>query len=307
MRITIVGGGYVGSALASHWQQQQEQARHWLRVTTTRGERLAELAPLADAVQLLDAADPDQLREALEQSEAAVFCLAPGGSRQVDAAGYEATYLRSMEALAAVVPQLPRLQQLVYTSSCSVYGAATGLVEETTPPQPVEPHARILREAEERLLACRSPRRRVAILRLGAIYGPGRDLEPRFRSLAGSRRAGTGASLISWIHRDDVVAALAWAVEQGFDGLINLVDDEPISVRELIDRCCHAAGLEPVIWEGDNGAGAEGTPAGPAAEPAPPRRLSNRRLRELGLQLQHPRLPILSTPLSPGPGPLPPA
>ncbi|MCP9800792.1 hypothetical protein [Synechococcus sp. RedBA-s] len=79
-------------------------ARHWLRVTTTRGERLAELAPLADAVQLLDAADPDQLRE-----------------------------------------------------------------------------------------------------------------------------------------------ALAWPVEQGFDGLINLVDDEPISVRELIDRCCHAAGLAPVI------------------------------------------------------------
>jgi len=301
MRITIVGGGYVGSALVSHWQQQQPpegQARHWLRVTTTRSERLAELAPLADAVQQLDAADPDQLRAALDQSEAAVLCLAPGGSRQVEADGYEATYLRSMEAVAAVVPQLPRLQQLVYISSCSVYGAATGLVDETTPPQPLEPHARILREAEERLLACRSPRRRVAILRLGAIYGPGRDLEPRFRSLAGSRRAGIGASLISWIHRDDVVAALAWAVEQGFDGLINLVDDEPISVRELIDRSCQAAGLQPVIWEGD---------AGPAAEPAPPRRLSNRRLRELGLQLQHPRLPILSAPLSPETGPLPPA
>ena len=125
MRITIVGCGYVGSALASHWHQQ---ARHWLRVTTTREERLGELAPLADAVQLLDAADPDQLHQALENTEAAVFCLAPGGSRQVDADGYEATYLRTMEAVAAVVPQLPELQQLVYTSSCSVYGAAPGLV-----------------------------------------------------------------------------------------------------------------------------------------------------------------------------------
>lgn len=288
MRITIVGCGYVGSALASHWHQQ---SRHWLRVTTTRDERLADLAPLADAVQLLEAADPDQLRQALEDSEAAVFCLAPGGSRQVAADGYEATYLRTMEAVAAVVPQLPELRQLVYTSSCSVYGEATGLVEEDTPPQPREPHARILRDAEDLLLACRGPHLRVAIARLGAIYGPGRELEPRFRSLAGSRREGDGSSLISWIHRNDVVAVLAWAVEQGFDGLINLVDDEPISVRELIDLSCRAAGLEPVIWDGDNG-----TTTSPAAE----KRISNRRLRELGLSLQHPRLPILAA--TPGPG-----
>ncbi len=291
MRITIVGCGYVGSALANHWHQQ---ARHWLRVTTTRDERLAELALLADAVQRLDAADPDQLRQALETTEAAVFCLAPGGSRQVDAAGYEATYLRTMEAVATVVPRLPGLRQLVYTSSCSVYGEATGLVEEDTPPQPRELHAQILRDAEDLLLACRGPHRRVAIARLGAIYGPGRELEPRFRSLAGSRREGDGSSLISWIHRDDVVAALAWAVEQCFDGLLNLVDDEPVSVRELVDRSCRAAGLEPVIWDSDITSPAKG------AGPATVRRISNRRLRELGLELQHPRLPILASP--PGPG-----
>lgn len=91
--------------------------------------------------------------------------------------------------------------------------------------------------------------------------------------------------MISWIHRDDVVATLDWAVEQGFDGLLNLVDDEPISVRELIDRSCHAAGLEPVIWDGDNER---------VANPAAERRISNRRLRELGLSLQHPRLRILA-------------
>lgn len=212
----------------------------------------------------------------------------------MDADGYEATYLRSMEAVAAVVPQLPGLHQLVYTSSCSVYGEATGLVDETMPPQPLEPHPRILRDAEELLLGCRAPHRRVAILRLGAIYGPGRELEPRFRSLAGSRRQGDGSSLISWIHRDDVVMALAWAVEQGFDGLINLVDDEPISVRELVDRSCRAAGLEPVTWDGDITRPAEGAGA-PTG-----RRISNRRLRELGLELQHPRLPILAALLDPG-------
>ncbi len=243
MRITIIGCGYVGSALAE----------------------------LAETAQLLDAADPGDLLRALQDSEAAVFCLAPTGDRQVDAAGYEATFLRSMQALAAVVPSLPGLRQLVYTSSCSVYGNAEGLLEEDTPLQPRDRHGEILRESEAVLLGCRSLGRRVAIARLGAIYGPGRELDPRIHALAGKPRRGDGASLTSWIHRDDVVAALAWAVETGFDGIVNLVDDAPIRVRDLVDLTCRAAGLEPVLWE---------APAPTGDEASSGRRVSNRRLHD---------------------------
>jgi len=169
MRITIVGCGYVGTALARHWHQQ---GRHWLRVTTTSADRAEELAAVADSVQVLDAADPIGLRQALQGSEAAVFCLAPSGERQVDADGYEATFLRSMQALAAVVGELPQLNQLLYTSSCSVYGNAGGLLEEDTPLQPRDRHGEILRDAEAVLLSCRSPSRRVAIWRLGRSMGP---------------------------------------------------------------------------------------------------------------------------------------
>ncbi|APD47794.1 NAD-dependent epimerase/dehydratase family protein [Synechococcus sp. CS-602] len=288
MRITIVGCGYVGTALARHWHQQ---GRHWLRVTTTSADRAEELAAVADSVQVLDAADPIGLRQALQGSEAAVFCLAPSGERQVDADGYEATFLRSMQALAAVVGELPQLNQLLYTSSCSVYGNAGGLLEEDTPLQPRDRHGEILRDAEAVLLSCRSPSRRVAIWRLGALYGPGRELQERFRSLAGSQRQGNGAALTSWIHRDDVVAALALALETGLDGVFNLVDDAPISVRDLIDLTCRAAGLKPVIWEAE---------AAPAADAGAGRRVSNRRLHGLGFQLQHPRLPVLAgRPLAP--------
>ncbi len=271
----------MGSALARHWRAR---GRHWLRVTTTRAERVSELSKLAEAVQVLDAANPDDLQLALQDSEAAVFCLAPTGDRPVGADGYEATFLRPMEALAAVVSRLPGLRQLVYTSSCSVYGTADGLLEEDTPLQPRDRHGEILCDAETVLLGCRAPGRRVAIARLGAIYGPGRDLPERFRPLAGRRRQGDGAAVTSWIHRDDVVAALAHAVEPGLDGVVNLVDDAPIRVRDLIDLSCRAAGLEPVIWEAE-------APADAGA--AGGRRVSNRRLHALGLQLQHPRLPLL--------------
>jgi nucleoside-diphosphate-sugar epimerase len=278
MRITILGCGYVGTALARHWRQQ---GHHQLQLTTTSPQRRAELAALADAVHVLEGADAAGLQAALEGSEVAVFSLAPTGTSQVGAEAYEATYLRSFEALEQVLPRLPRLRQLIYTGSCSVYGdAGGGWVDETTPPVPRDRHGQILLASEQRLQACGDGQRRVAILRLGAIYGPGRELEPRLHRLAGSTQAGDGASFTSWIHRDDVVGALAWAVDSGLEGIVNLLDDEPLTVRELCERVLTAAGLEPVRW--DPQARPERTPAN--------RRVANRRLHDLGYRLRHPRL-----------------
>ena len=66
MDLTIVGCGYVGLALAERLQPKRPQLR--LTLTTTSSERLAQLSPLADRVELCDATDPVQLLAALRQS-----------------------------------------------------------------------------------------------------------------------------------------------------------------------------------------------------------------------------------------------
>lgn len=280
MRITIVGCGDVGTALARHWSAE---GRHQLTLTTTREQRRSELAALAERVLVLRADDRAALREALEEAEVAVFTLAPGGDRPVDADTYAATYRGSFEALAEVLAGLPALRQIVYTGSCSVYGDAGGAwVDEDTPANPAGEHARVLLEAEQRLQACRGAERAVCLLRLGALYGAGRELAPRFRRLAGSTRPGSGSHHSHWIHRDDVVGAIALAVEQRWDGLINLVDDEPLPVAALLEQALRACGEPPVVWD-------------PAAQegPAPAdRRIRNGRLHQLGYQLRHPRVQL---------------
>ncbi|MFY8147731.1 MAG: SDR family oxidoreductase [Prochlorococcaceae cyanobacterium] len=287
MRITILGCGYVGSALARHWRGDPDLN---VRVTTTRSERLQELAPLADEVLVAQGHDREALRTALEGSTAAVLCLAPGGTRLVGPELYEATYLDTFRNLAALLPELPALEQLIYTGSGSVYGdAAGGWVEEGTPPAPRDRHGEILLESERLLLGLRSPQRRVCVFRLGALYGPGRELVSRLARLAGNTLPGDGRQHGSWIHRDDVVAALDLALRQRLDGLYNLVDDEPLTSRALFERVCEAGGLEPVQWD-------------PARTPDPPpadRRVSNRRLRQLGLRLQHPHLALPADPPQP--------
>lgn len=283
MRITIVGCGDVGTALARHWSRDPSLT---LTLTTTREQRRAELEPLAERVAVLRASDRDALRDALAEAEVAVFTLAPGGDRPVDEDTYAATYRAGFEALQAVLPDLPQLRQIIYTGSCSVVGDAGGAwVDEDTPACPQGGHGRVLLESEQLLSSCRSPGRTVCILRLGALYGPGRELAPRFRRLAGTTRPGTGRHHSHWIHRDDVVGAIAMAVQQRWDGVIHLVDDRPLPVAELLERACEACGEEPVRWDP-----AAGTGQAPAD-----RRIRNTRLHQLGYRLLHPevRMPKL--------------
>ncbi|MEX1324698.1 MAG: NAD-dependent epimerase/dehydratase family protein, partial [Synechococcaceae cyanobacterium] len=280
MRITIVGCGYVGMALARHWRRDPAVR---LTVTTTREQRRPQLSALAERVEVLRAGDSAALRRALEAAEVAVFCLAPTGDRLVSADDYGATYRDGFAALTALVDGLPALRQIVYTGSCSVYGdAGGGWVDETTAASPRDDHGRVLLDSEELLARCRAPGRRVCVLRLGAIYGPGRELGDRFRRLAGSIRPGDGRQHSSWIHRDDVVGAIAAAVSGGWDGVVNLVDDEPLPVGDLLDRVLAAGGLEPVRWD----------PAAATGTPPADRRISNRRLHQLGYQLRHPRVQV---------------
>jgi len=80
---------------------------------------------VADSVQVLDALDPSGYGQALQGSEAAGSAGAPSGERQVDADGYRGPFLRSMQALAAVVASVPQLNQLAATPAVArLYGNA---------------------------------------------------------------------------------------------------------------------------------------------------------------------------------------
>jgi len=278
MRVTIVGCGYVGEALA---RLLGAQAQCRLTLTTTREERRAELEALGHRVLVLKASEASALKQALDSADAAVLCMAPGGDRQVDAGVYAATYRDSITALLALLPELPQLRQIVYTSSCGVYGDAAGdWVDECSAVVPRDAHAAVLVESERLLAQARSDQRRVCVLRLGAIYGPGRDLNRRFQSLAGTTRPGDGQTHSNWIHRDDVAGAMAAALAGAWDETVNVVDDRPWRVADLLDRICAAAELPAVQWSG----------ASPEVKPMADRRISNRRLRSLGYALLHPTL-----------------
>ena len=278
MGLTIVGCGHLGEAVAR--QRQSRRPVLPLTLTTTVTDRHTALTELADQLLLCEATDPAQLLAALQQTHTALFCFAPRGNRQVNADGYRQTFVDSFRCLRSLLTELPHLRQIIYTGSCSVYGDADGdWVDESTTPAAGTEHGAVLLESEGLLSDMEDGKRRVCILRLAALYGPGRELDDRLKGLAGKERTGDGRSFSNWIHVHDAAGAVIAAMDGAWSGIVNVVNDEPIRVRDLVERSLKRQQLDPVRWSG-----------GLAPVSGNGRRIRNDRLKTLGYRLQRPML-----------------
>lgn len=270
MKIAIVGCGYVGLAVARRWSQDG----HWVTATTTSPERIAELKEVASDAVVMRGDDAEAMRELLQDQEAVLVSVGDRSRTR-----YKETYLGTALNLVATLPQASGLRQIVYTSSCSVYGDTKGeLVDEESPVAPANEKVQTLWDAEQALLGASSPEVRVCILRLGGIYGPGREILKIFRNAAGKTRPGTGAEPTNWIHLEDIVGALEFVRLKRSQGIYNLVHDVSLTSRELLDGLCEKYGLAKVSWD-------------PSAPPTRSynARVSNQKIKMAGFELTHPK------------------
>ncbi|MGD1905735.1 MAG: SDR family oxidoreductase [Leptolyngbyaceae cyanobacterium] len=268
MKVAIVGCGYVGTAVAQHWQSRGCV----VLATTTRQERVSELATVADRIEVLHGGNAEHLRATLTDQQVVLLCVAPkrGGS-------YAETYLRTAETMAEVLPET-QVQHLIYTSTSSVYGQHQGAwVTEETTVAPASDNGKVIAAAEQVLLEATNKQQKVCILRLGGIYGPGRTLAKIYGRAAGTTRPGKGDEHSNWVHLDDIVGAIDWAQRHQLSGIYNVVQDEVPTVRDLISRVCQRYDLAPVQWDHTQ----------PSAR-SYNARVSNAKLKAAGYQFVHP-------------------
>lgn len=125
--------------------------------------------------------------------------------------------------------------RLIFTSSTSVYAQVSGdWVTEESPAEPVAETGRILREAEALVLAHGG-----AVLRLAALYGPGRSVLLRKFFRGEAVIEGDGSRWINQIHGDDAVGACLALVAQPVAGIFNAADSHPLqqaAVYEYLAR-----------------------------------------------------------------------
>lgn len=178
------------------------------------------------------------------------------------------------------MPDVPEVQQIIYTGSYALYGDQQGaIVDETTPVTPVNENGQILHQTEQVLLGMMPESPKVCILRLGGIYGPGRELLKIWGRAAGATRAGDGSEPTNWVHLDDIVGAIEFVRQHQLSGIYNLVDDSQLTLRELTDNVYEQHNLPKIIWDTSK----------PSDRPYSVR-VSNQKIRQAGYQFIHPQL-----------------
>ncbi len=276
--IAVLGCGYVGNALAESWQEQG----HFVTGTTTSRERISALATNLSKAVIAKGSDFLAMQSLLQDQNVLVVSIAPTGFQEVDAATYATTYISTTQNLVKVLSQAPNVTQVIYLSSCSVYGDRQGeWVDEASQIAPIEQRSQVIYESEKIILQAANEQQKVCVLRLGGIYGPDRELVSMFGGLAGMTMPGKGDRFINWIHRDDIIGAIEFARINELQGIYNLVDDSRLTVKEQVARVCARYDLPEVKWDPSQ-----------LSLQRKSVQVSNHKLKVAGFELIHPQLVV---------------
>jgi UDP-glucose 4-epimerase len=277
MNILISGGaGFIGSHLAaallrnkgvgsvvvydnfsSGSRKQLEVAENDPRLTIVQGD-IKNLTSLSDSMKDVDvvfhlAANPD-IAKAMTQP---------------DIDFWEGTYL-AQNVLEAM--RVNKARKIFYTSGSGVYGEVPGVAFAETygPCVPISTYG-ASKLACEALIAsyCHMFGMRGRVFRFANVVGPkqthgvGYDFIRRLRvDPTKLRILGDGTQCKSYIHVDDVLAAMLMLLDEGevpppFD-IFNVATDEYITVKEIANLACAACGLDPGRVAYDYGGGDRG-------------------------------------------------
>jgi NAD dependent epimerase/dehydratase family enzyme len=152
-------------------------------------------------------------------------------------------------------------------------------VDETSSVSPLDYKSQIIYESEKTILQAANEHQKVCVLRLGGIYGPGRELVSMFGDLAGMTIPGKGDRFINWVHRDDIIGAIDFIRLNELGGIYNLVDDSQMTVKEQVKLVCSSYNLPLVNWDSSK-----------LGTQRKSLQVSNDKLKAAGYELIHPQL-----------------
>jgi dTDP-4-dehydrorhamnose reductase len=182
----------------------------------------------------------------------------------------------------------PRPQTIIYLSSVGVYGDRRGeWVDETMTPMPASERSLVRLQAERSWAAIgKETDKKVYILRLAGIYGPGRNALCSLKE-GTARRVVKRGHVSNRIHVEDISRAIEAAIaHKGQGGIFNVSDDAPAPPQDIIVYAAMLMGIDPPPEQ--DLVAADLTPLARSFY-AENKRVSNRKLKdEFGIRLAYP-------------------
>ena len=144
------------------------------------------------------------------------------------------------------VASAPNLSRMVYLSTIGVYGDYGGAwIDESAALKPVSNRNRARVASENEWLSLATPQRKVFVLRLAGIYGPGRNQIENLRD-GTARRIVKEGQVFNRIHVADIARSIAACLAtDGPGGIFNVTDDEPAPPQDVVTYAAGLIGVPP--------------------------------------------------------------
>ncbi|MEG4815914.1 thylakoid membrane protein ThyD [Microcoleus sp. K5-D4] len=144
--------------------------------------------------------------------------------------------LTTAKLVEAIVNANPRPSVFVSASAIGYYGTSETAEFDETSPAGDDFLAAVCKDWEAAAQPAKNAGTRLAILRLGIVLGMGGALAkmlPPFKLFAGGP-LGTGKQWFSWVHREDVVDLILYALQNPqVEGVLNATAPNPVRMNEL--------------------------------------------------------------------------
>jgi nucleoside-diphosphate-sugar epimerase len=145
------------------------------------------------------------------------------------------------------IASLRRKQTIIYLSTIGVYGDRHGeWVDESMTPAPSSERSLTRLQAEKSWAAiAKEHDKKVFILRLAGIYGPGRNALVNLKAGTAKRVVKRG-QVFNRIHVEDIARVIDAAIaHKGEGGVFNVSDDAPSPPQDVITFAAMLMGIEP--------------------------------------------------------------
>ena len=144
--------------------------------------------------------------------------------------------LTTAKLVEAIVNANPRPSVFVSGSAIGYYGTSETAEFDETSPAGDDFLAAVCKDWEAAAQPAKNAGTRLAILRLGIVLGMGGALGkmlPAFKLFAGGP-LGTGKQWFSWVHREDLVDLILYALQNSqVQGVLNATAPNPVRMNEL--------------------------------------------------------------------------
>jgi UDP-glucose 4-epimerase len=152
----------------------------------------------------------------------------------------------------------PSLQQVVYSSSISVYGHSTEWLNESSPAEPVNLYGAAKLCGEDLLSCFRARGVRTVSLRFSSLYARGQyagTVLPILVNRAQQRQDllifGDGTRTQDFLHCEDAANAVLLALEQNANGVYNIGTGTPVTMTQLAETVSRvfANGESKIVYQ----------------------------------------------------------